>query len=140
MKLTLDTETIRLITFFENMTRTTIRDCIIDESSNTVFFVVENGKIGIAIGKNGNSVKNAERLIGKNIKLFEFSEDICTFVKRVIPQANSIKIRNDRKKRIVEVKVDNREKAFVIGRGGRNLKLYRELLKRNHHVDDLIIK
>ncbi len=139
MVLIFDMETIRLITLFENLTGTTVKDCLIDDSKNTVYFVVGEGKVGMAIGKNGDSVKNVENLIKKNIKLFEFSSDLNNFVKRLIPQTTEVKIRNEDKV-MVEVKVDRKDKAMIIGRDGRNLKLYKELLERSYGVNELIIR
>jgi N utilization substance protein A len=140
MKLTFDTDTIRLITLFENMTHANVKDCIVDEGTNTIYFVIEEGRIGVAIGKNGNSVKHVEKVTGKTIKLFEFSNDIVSFVKKIIPQATAIKVRNEDGKVTVEVHVEKKNRPLVIGREGRNLKIYKELFKRNHKVDDLAIR
>lgn len=139
MSLSFDTETIRLITLFENLTGVRVKDCLVDKENNTIYFVIEEGMVGIAIGKNGSVVKNAERIIGKNIKIFEFSKDLKTFVKKLIPQANEIKIKNDGNVTIVEVKVDKKEKALVIGRDEKNLKILKQLFQRNHKVNDLIV-
>lgn len=139
MVLIFDTESIRLITLFENLTGTNVRDCLVDNSVNTVYFVVEEGKVGMAIGKNGDSVKNVENLIKKNIKIFEFSSNLNDFIKKIIPQGIEIKVRNE-DKIMVEVKVDRKDKAMVIGRDGKNLKLYKELLGRNYGVNEIIIK
>ena len=133
-----DTETIRLMTLFENITGAPVKDCITD--NNIVYFVVEEGKIGIAIGKNGNSVRRAEKKIGKIIKIFEFSNDLVKFVKNLIPQALEIKVKNEYDKTIVEVMVEKRDRALVIGRDGRNLNLIKQLLRRTHNVNDLIIR
>jgi|YelNatPaOPRAMG01_1025707.scaffolds.fasta_scaffold04599_6 N utilization substance protein A len=139
MSLTFDTETIRLITLFENLTGVRVKDCLIDKESNTVYFVIEEGMVGIAIGKNGSVVKNAEKVIGKNIKIFEFSKDLKTFVKKLIPQANEVKIKNDNNLITVEVKVDKKEKPIVIGRDEKNLKILKQLFQRNHKVNNLIV-
>jgi N utilization substance protein A len=139
MSLTFDTETIRLITLFENLTGVRVKDCLIDKESNTVYFVIEEGMVGIAIGKNGSVVKNAEKVIGKNIKIFEFSKDLKTFVKKLIPQANEVKIKNDNNSLTVEVKVDKKEKPIVIGRDEKNLKILKQLFQRNHKVNNLIV-
>jgi N utilization substance protein A len=140
MKLTFDTETIRMITLFENITHAPVKDCVIDKETNTIYFLIDEGKIGIAIGKNGSSVKHAEKAIGKTIKLFESSKDLVTFVKKIIPQATSIKVKNADGRVTIEIRVDKKNRPIVIGRNGRNLKLYRELLKRNHRVDNLTVK
>lgn len=140
MKLTFDTDTIRTITLFENITHAPVKDCIIDKETNTIYFLIEQGKIGVAIGKNGSSVKHAEKAIGKTIKLFESSNDLVTFVKKIIPQSTSIKVRNEDSKVTIEIRVDKKNRPIVIGRNGRNLRLYKELLKRNHRVDDLVVR
>lgn len=139
MTVTFNTDSIRLITLFENLTGTVVKDCVVDAANNTVYFVIAEGKIGIAIGKGGGSVKNAERLIKKNIKIFEFSGDLNCFIKNLIPQASEIRIKNG-EKISVEVRVDKKDKAIVIGRDGKNLKVYKNLLNRSHGVNDLVIR
>lgn len=138
MTMKFDTETIRLMILFENLTGAAVKDCIVDE--DTICFVIEEGKLGIAIGKNGNSVKNAENMINKTIKLFEFSSDLSTFVKNIIPKATSVTINNDGDKVIIEIKVERNDRPLVIGRDGKNLKMFKELLKRSYNVSDLIIR
>jgi N utilization substance protein A len=133
-----DTETIRLITLFENVTGAPVKDCIID--NNTVYFVIEEGKVGIAIGKNGNSVKHAEKMIGKVIKIFEYSNDLARFVKNLMPQVVEVKIRNENEKIIVEIKVERKDRALIIGRDGKNLNLFKQLLQRTHSISDLLIR
>ena len=140
MKLSFDTETIRLMTLFENIMHVRVKDCVLDSKNNTVYFIVEEGMIGIAIGKNGSSVKYAERVIGKTIKLFEFSNNLVEFVKKMIPQTTAIKVRTENNRVTIELHVEKRNRPIVIGREGRNLKLYKELLKRNHKVDELVIR
>lgn len=139
MTLSFDTETIRLINLFENITGAPVKDCIVDGSTNSIYFVIKEGKVGIAIGKNGSSVKNAENVMGKNIKIFEFSKDLNCFVRNIIPQAVEIKIRSEKERTVIEVKIEKKNKALTIGRDGKNLKLLKELLNRNHKVNDLVV-
>lgn len=140
MDIKFDTDTIRLMIFFENMSGAPVKDCFVDQESNTIYFIIDEGKVGIAIGKNGNSVRKAEEVIGKKIKLFEFSKDLTTFVKKLIPQAIEVNIKNDNDKVIVNVKIEKKNKAMIIGRDGRNLKIFKQILQRNHKVDDLVIR
>ena len=140
MEIIFDTETIRLVTLFESVTKATIKDCFINHSNDTVYFIVDDGKIGLAIGKNGKSVKHVEKLIKKNVKVFEFSKDLARFAKNVIPYATNVNVRNNGTDVIVEVNIDKKNKAVVIGRDGRNLDLYRKLLNRTHDVSDVVVK
>ena len=135
---TFDTDTLRLMTLFENMTRAAPKDCIVD--GNSVYFVVEEGKGGAAIGKNGSNVKRVEAAIKKDVKIFVFSSSLETFVKNMIPQANGVSVKAAEGGTIVEIKVDRGSKAMVIGRDGKNIKLFKELLRRNHNVDDLVVR
>jgi len=138
MPVTFNTDTIRLITLFENITGAPVKDCLVDE--NILYLVIGEGKVGIAIGKNGNSVKHAENIIGKTIKLFEYSSDLEKFVKNLIPQANEVKTDKKEGKIIVEIRVEKKDRALVIGRDSKNLKLFKEILHRNHKIDELIVR
>lgn len=135
-----DTETIRVINLFENLTQSNVVDCIIDSENNTVYFVVEENQAGIAIGKNGFKIKQLEKVINKKIKVFEFSKELEKFVKNLIPKSLEIKVSEENGKKIVYVKVDKIDRPVIIGRNKRNLKIYKKLLTRNHKVDDLIIR
>jgi N utilization substance protein A len=134
MVIKFDTETLRLMTLFENVTGVPVRDCLVDE--NVVYFVVDEDKVGIAIGKNGNSVKNVESLINKTIKIFGFSKDLKKFVKNLIPKAIDIEVEGEK----VVVKVEKSERPIIIGREGKNLKILKELVKRSHNVSDITIR
>jgi len=133
-----DTETIRLITLFENITGASVRDCIVN--NDLVYYVVDEGKIGIIIGKNGSTIKNAEKIIKKKIKVFEYSKDPVEFVRRMIPQSKEIELIDIGDKKIIEIRVTKNYKPFVIGRGGKNIKIYRKILERNNKIDDIKIK
>lgn len=140
MPVTLDTETIRLITLFENLTGAGVRDCLVDNENGVVYFVIDEGEVGKAIGRNGSSVKNTENLIKKDIKIFEFSENIEKFTRNLIPQITSLKLKTEGGRNAVEVRVDKRDKPIVIGRDGKNLKVYKELLHRNHDISEITVR
>ena len=127
-----DTDDILTIAAFENATGCDVRDCINDE---TLYFLVGSGKAALAIGREGKNIKNAERVLQKSIKIFEFSEDPKQFVKNLIPQAQKIDISGER----VIVNIMNKDRGAVIGRSGSNIKIIRELLERNIGVKDLKI-
>ena len=67
-----DMDTLTLISAFENITGTEVRDCIIGD---TLYFLVDTGKISKAIGKNGQNIKKAEYKLRKPIKIMEWAED-----------------------------------------------------------------
>jgi NusA-like KH domain protein len=125
-----DTDTIRIITAFENITGTEVRDCICSE---IIYFLVNPGKIAIAIGKNGQNIKIAEKMLGKPIKVFEWSENNEEFIRNLIPQAQKIEINGD--KATVTLKPGDR--GVVIGKSGSKIKIIRMLLRRNSSIKEL---
>ena len=46
----LSTDQMRLISLFQNVTKATARDCLDDEKQDKIIFVVNEGKMGLAIG------------------------------------------------------------------------------------------
>jgi transcription antitermination factor NusA-like protein len=79
-------------------------------------------------------------LIGKTIKIFEYAPNLERFVKNLIPQANEIKIEDKEGRKIVEIRVEKKDRALVIGRDSKNLKLFKEILHRNYSVDELNVR
>lgn len=128
-----DKETIKCIALFEKLTNGSVRDCIVGDGD--VYFLVNPGEMGLAIGKNGNSIKKVERTLNKNVKVLEYDEKIKKFVENLIPETNNVKIKNDR----VLAKVSKKDKGKVIGKGGSNIKKIRFLLKRNSELDSLYL-
>jgi N utilization substance protein A len=140
MEVKFDTETIRLITLFEKVTGAKVKDCVVEDTGRTVFFVVDEGYISLAIGKDGSSVKRVENIIKKNVKVVEFSQNLEKFIKNLIPQATEVRAKNIDGKNIVELKVEKANRALVIGRDGKNLKLFKEIAQRIHNIDDIIVR
>ena len=125
-----DTDIIRVITAFENITGTEVRDCI---CSNIVYFLVNPGKIAMTIGKNGHNIKTAEKMLGKPIKVFEWAENDKEFIKNMISRAKKIELKEG--KAIVTISQEDR--GAVIGKKGRNIKAIRKLLIRNSDIKEL---
>jgi len=125
-----DTEMISLISAFERMAKTEVRDCI---SNDVIYFLVNPGKVAIAIGKGGETIKKAERALKKQIKLFEWANDDEKFIKNMIPQAQTITLSGGK----AQVTLLAKDRGAVFGKGGSNIKIIREFLSRNSDVREL---
>ncbi|MBI5061642.1 MAG: NusA-like transcription termination signal-binding factor [Candidatus Aenigmarchaeota archaeon] len=133
MKVRLDTEAIKTISLFQNVTGSHIIDCINDEE---LYFVVAEGEYGAVIGKNGNKIKNAERIFRKQIVIFEYSPILERFIKNMIPETTNIVLKEGE----IDVFVKPVDRARVIGKAGKKIKIINRLLKRLHDVDNLKVK
>ncbi len=138
----LTTDQMRLMSLFQNVTGATARDCIEDEKQNRVIFVVNNGKMGLAIGKGGSHIKSLQNLVKKNVELVEFHDDPATFLKNMLnPKLiEEIKL-NERPDGTMEalVVVDPKKKGIVVGREGRNAEKARLLAKRYFDITRVLI-
>ncbi|MEM7813289.1 MAG: NusA-like transcription termination signal-binding factor [Candidatus Aenigmatarchaeota archaeon] len=130
MKVTFDTEAIKTISLFQSMTGANVKDCA--ETPDEMYFVVGEGEYGLAVGKDGSKVKHAEAVFKKPIKIFEYSPDLERFVRNLIPEAQSISI----KERSVRVRLKPSDRAKVIGKGGTRVKVLAAFVARLHDVED----
>lgn len=128
-----NTDTLRIITAFENITQSEVRDCIVND---VIYFLVNAGRMGKAIGKNGMTIKTAEKLIGKKIKVFEYSENETELIKNLMLLAQKIEIRKNK----VTVTINAKDRGMIIGKNGSNIKVIKEFLIRNSNIKDIEIK
>ncbi len=139
----LTADELRLMSLFQSITSVTARDCIIDEKMNRVIFVINKGDMGIAIGKNGSTIKRLQSIIGKRIELVEHADDLAEFVKNIFGRdmIMDVKVSNHNSHgKIVTVMVEPKKKAIAVGREGRNVEKARILTRRYFGVANVIIR
>ena len=136
------TDQMRLMSLFQNVTGATARDCVEDEKQDRVIFVVNAGKMGLAIGKGGSHIKTLQNIIKRNIELVEYSDDPKVFLKNMLNSklVSEVKI-NKRADGTLQaiVIVDPRKKGIVVGREGRNAEKARLLAKRYFEISSVLI-
>ena len=58
----LSTDGIRYIALFESLTGARAKDCYEDIENNRLLFVVRNGDMGLAIGRDGKNIEKVKKL------------------------------------------------------------------------------
>jgi len=138
----LTTDQMRLMSLFQNVTGATARDCIEDEKQDRVIFVVNSGKMGLAIGKGGSHIRTLQNIVKKNIEIVEYSDDPAEFLKNILNSklVSEVKL-NKRADGTMQaiVLVDPRKKGIVVGREGRNAEKARLLAKRYFEITNVQI-
>ena len=136
----LTAESIQYIALFENMTRANILDCIPEEER--LVYVVKQGDMGLAIGKNGENINRVKKALDKPIELVEYSEDPVTFLKNAFGPVSlsSVNIMNKNGKRLAYVEVPNKETGLAIGRNGKNIEKVKMLARRHHDIEDVFLQ
>ncbi|MEM3627897.1 MAG: NusA-like transcription termination signal-binding factor [Candidatus Bathyarchaeia archaeon] len=132
----------RYIALFESITGASVKDCIVDEEQGRVIFVVNEGQIGVAIGKGGRNIRTLESMTGKKHEIIEYSEDPVQFIKNALKPAIVKEVRLTERtdgKRIAVVTVNPRDKGVAIGKNGRNAERLRFLAKRYFDIQNVSI-
>lgn len=132
----------RYIALFESITGASVKDCIVDEEQGRVIFIVNEGQVGVAIGKGGRNIRTLERMTGKKHEIIEYSEDPAQFIKNALKPAVVKEIRITERpdgKTIAVVSVNPRDKGVAIGKNGRNAERLRFLAKRYFQIQNVSI-
>ncbi|MFB6182749.1 MAG: NusA-like transcription termination signal-binding factor [Candidatus Nanohaloarchaea archaeon] len=135
---TYDTEMIRAINMFESITDVEVRDAIIKEDE--AYFIVPEGKAGMAIGKGGKVVQKVQDRLGKEVKIYEYSDNLGKFINNLIPtNLRGVTVEDEEDKK-VEINVPREKKGRIVGKNGQKIDSIREILERTHNVDEVKVE
>ncbi|MCK4364645.1 MAG: NusA-like transcription termination signal-binding factor [Thermoplasmatales archaeon] len=133
-------EDMQYINMAINVTKTNIIDCL--NLEDRVIFIVQKGQLGAAIGTKAKNLERLRSLFKKTIKFVEFDEDKEKFIINLFKpyKVNNITLEGDDESIVAKVQVDISEKSKIIGKGGRNIELIRNLAHRHHSIKDVQIR
>jgi N utilization substance protein A len=132
----------RYIALFESISGASAKDCIIDEEQGRAIFIVNQGQVGVAIGKGGRNIHTLEKMTGKKHEIIEYSEDPVQFIKNALKPAAVREVRITERtdgKTIAVVTVNPKDKGVAIGKNGKNAERLRFLAKRYFQIQNVSI-
>lgn len=135
-------EELKYMSLFQDITRVVAKDCILDDANNRIIFLIDPQNMGFAIGKNGSNVKKLRKLIGKDVEIVGYSDNLEELVKNLMSPARvkSIKVvQSNSNRKTIYIYVDTQDMGMAIGRNGRNVARAKLILKRYMDIDNVII-
>ncbi len=138
-KIRLGSDEIKFMTLFESLTGATVVDCVKEE--NTLGFLVKKGDMGRAIGKQGANIEKVRQSVGRSVLIVEEGDNQQEFVKKLFEPVRLHKIQfkeNDGEKNAV-IEVDKKDRRKVLGSEGMRIKIARQLARRHHMIDDIVV-
>jgi len=141
-KIRITSDELRYIALFESVTGATAKDCIIDDKSNRIIFIIKSGDIGLAIGHGGANIKLVKNMIGRNVEIVEYADDPAVFIKNSLAPAKIKEVRVNEKpdgKKVALVTVFPQDKGIAIGKNGKTAERARFLVKRYFQIDNVVI-
>jgi transcription termination/antitermination protein NusA len=139
----LSTNEIRYIALFESMTGAMVKDCLVDDENGKLTFLVKKGDMGLAIGKRGSTVAKVQKTVDKGVEVIEHSDDPVEFITNLMAPAKIRSIRilqKENGEKIATLETDSKNKRTAIGKAGQNIEKARLLAKRQHNINNIIIK
>lgn len=138
-EVTFDEQTMQYVALFQDLTRTTVVDCV--DAADKLIFVVKEGDIGKAIGKKGEHAAKLKRLMNKDIHVVEYSDQPEKFVANVFRNYDVKKVDIEQRGDVTHatVTVDASKKGRAIGKEGRNLRVARDLIARHHPIQSVSV-
>jgi len=132
-------DTLRYASLFQDVTRTTVVDCL--DTPDRIVFVVQTGDIARAIGKKGENVAKLRRLMNRDILVVEFSDVPETFISNIFRNYKVKKVEIEQRGDITHatVTVEATLKGKAIGREGKNLRIARDLIVRHFPIQSVSV-
>jgi N utilization substance protein A len=135
---TYDTDMLRAINMFESITGVDTLEAVIKDDE--AYFVVPEGKAGMAIGKGGKVIQKVQRKLDKDVKVYEYSDNIGKFLNNLLPaDIRGVDIEEEEDEKTVEINVSRENKGRVVGKNGSKIESVREILERTHNVDEVTV-
>lgn len=128
----------QLISLFENVTHSRVKDAFDDAVQGKLIFVVQPGELMKAVGKQASNIKRLEQKFGKKVKVFEFNPELERFIRNAIYplKVQSVEKDLDDENIIILKSDDVKVKGLLIGRNASNLRNLEEIVKR--YFPDLV--
>lgn len=134
MKIKYDMNLMKFISLFESITKTNIDDAF--QFEDTIYFIVQEGMIGKAIGKKGINYKKVESILKKKIRIIENNKDLSKFIQNIIYPLKLANIELEPKIAILTA-ADTKTRGMLIGRGGSSLRNTESIVKRYFDIDEI---
>jgi len=133
-KITFDTNIIKCMSLFENITHAKLKDCFFDREK--LVFLVEQGEMGKALGRNKEHVMRLEKMLNRKIKIVEFNPARLQFITNYLAPLKILDIREDED--IVTVTgADTKTKGLIIGIKAQNLRNLEKIVSKYFQIKEI---
>ena len=118
----------RIMSLFESLTKTPLKDCFVDKN-DCLRFVVEEVYLSKAIGRKAQNIKKLQSLLNRKIKIVGFNPIIQKFVKNLVYPLE-LKGVQEQGGVVTVSGADTHTRAHLIGKNRQNLKNYLGIIQR----------
>ncbi len=129
-----DSDLIQKMNLFEKITGARLKDAFYFK--NRLVFVVQEGELSKALGRNKERVKKVQRLFKEKVKVVEYSPEKVKFIVNFL---NPLRIRSaEEKDGVVILKGEDRSvNALIIGSKAQNLRELERVVKNYFDLKEI---
>ncbi|MBN2052638.1 NusA-like transcription termination signal-binding factor [Candidatus Woesearchaeota archaeon] len=133
-KITFDTELIKIMALFENLTHSKLKDCFYDREK--LVFLVEPGEMGKALGKNKSNIVQLEKLLKRKVKIVEFNTGRVQFITNYLAPLKIVEIKEEGD--VVTITgADTKTKGLMIGIKAQNLRNLEKIVSKYFTIQEI---
>ena len=129
-----DVELIKIINLFEQTTHARVKDAFYLKDLLT--FVVYEGDMFKALGKNLVNLHRMETLLKRKVKIVEFNAELTKFIANLLYPYKVQEIRQDGNI-VMITDPDMKTKGLIIGAKAQNLRAYESIVKKYFEIAEL---
>ena len=136
----LSNENMQYINMASKITKADILDCVIEDDK--LIFIVRQGQLGVAIGIKAKNLEKLRGVFKKTIKFVEYHPNREQFIINLCKpyKIKNVTIEGEDDSPIAKIDVEVSDKSKIIGKGGKNIEIIRQLAQRHHSFKDVQIK
>ncbi|MFP4524156.1 MAG: NusA-like transcription termination signal-binding factor [Candidatus Woesearchaeota archaeon] len=132
-----DMEALRLISLFEKVTSANVKDYVMFKGKPT--FIVEEGQLWKALGKNRANLLKLERLLDQRIKIVEYKSDKLQFIANLLYPLKIVDMEEDENGVVTIKGPDTKTKGLMIGAKAQNLRALEGVVRMYFDCEEIKI-
>ncbi|MBN1274786.1 NusA-like transcription termination signal-binding factor [Candidatus Woesearchaeota archaeon] len=131
----IDTDAMRTLALFEQVTGARVKDCVTFKDRLT--FIVEEGQLWRALGKNRANLLKLERLLKQRVKIVEYRPDKIQFIVNLLAPLRIVDIQEGEDGIITIKGPDTKTKGLMIGARAQNLRALEGIVRMYFDCEEI---
>ncbi len=131
----LDMDALRMLSLFEKVTDSRVKDAV--DYKDKLTFIVEEGQLWKALGKDRANLIKLEELLKRRVKIVEYRKDKIQFLVNLIHPLRVKDIQEDEEGIITITGTDTKTKGLLIGSRAQNLRATEEVMRMYFDVKEI---
>ena len=125
-------EDLKYLSLFERVTGIFPSDYLLIGES--LAFLVDEGELGQAIGKNGKNVQQLKSMLRKKVLVIAGNGDASEMAKKFFSNVRVLDISYQPNAGLLIVSLDDRDRGIAIGKDGERIKIAKEIFMRKFNL------